>query len=107
MLSSKLLCKKTAVFSRLKYYSKHTRSSHPEVFLEKGVLKICIKFTGEHPCRSAISIKLQQSGWLLLTYENSQPGKLIKVCARYFSSNFYFSPNDSRSKTMKNVFYFI
>ena len=26
--------------------------------LRKGVLKICSKFTGEHPCRSAISIKL-------------------------------------------------
>ena len=33
-------------------------SSHAEVFLGKGVLKICSKFTGEHPCRSAISIKL-------------------------------------------------
>ena len=33
------------------------RSSHPEVFLRKDVLKICSKFTGEHPCRSAISIK--------------------------------------------------
>ena len=30
----------------------------PEVFLEKGVLKICSKFTGVHPCRSVISIKL-------------------------------------------------
>ena len=34
------------------------RSSRPEVFLEKGVLKICSKFTGEHPCRSVISTKL-------------------------------------------------
>ena len=34
------------------------RSSRPEVFLGKGVLKICSRFTGEHPCRSAISIKL-------------------------------------------------
>ena len=34
------------------------RSSHPEMFLEKGALKICSKFTGEHPCRSVISIKL-------------------------------------------------
>ena len=33
-------------------------SSYPEVFLGKGVLKICSKFTGEDPCRSAISIKL-------------------------------------------------
>ena len=27
----------------------------PEVFLVTGVLKICSKFTGKHPCRSAIS----------------------------------------------------
>ena len=30
----------------------------PEVFLGKGVLKIQSKFAGEHPCQSAISIKL-------------------------------------------------
>ena len=31
------------------------RSSRPEAFLEKGVLKICNKFAGEHPRQSAIS----------------------------------------------------
>ena len=31
------------------------------MFLGKGVLKIWSKFTGEHPCRSAISIKLQSN----------------------------------------------
>ena len=65
------------------------RSSHPEVFLRKGILKIRSKFTGEHPYRSVISIKLLQhayspvnlphilrtlfpkntSGWLLLFFE--------------------------------------
>ena len=35
------------------------RSSHSELFLGKGVLKIRRKIIGEHPCRSAISIKLQ------------------------------------------------
>ena len=34
------------------------KSSPPEVFLAKGVPKICSKFTEEHPCRSMISIKL-------------------------------------------------
>ena len=34
------------------------RNSHPEVFLGKVLLKICSKFTGDHPCRSVISIKL-------------------------------------------------
>ena len=37
------------------------RSSRPEVFLRKGILKICRKFTEEHPCQSAISIKLQSN----------------------------------------------
>ena len=30
------------------------RSSHPEVFLEKVVPKVCRKFTGKHPYRSMI-----------------------------------------------------
>ena len=34
-----------------------SRSSHPRVFLGRGALKICSKFTGEHSCQSAISIK--------------------------------------------------
>ena len=39
-------------------YCSTFRSSPLEVFLGKSVLKICSKFTGEHPCRSVISIKL-------------------------------------------------
>ena len=31
----------------------------PLPLLGKGVLKICSEFTGEHPCRSAISRKLK------------------------------------------------
>ena len=31
----------------------------------------------------------------------------FKVCARYFLTNFHFSPNGSVSKTMKDAFYFI
>ena len=34
------------------------RSINPQVFLRKGVLNICSKFTGKHPCQSVISIKL-------------------------------------------------
>ena len=32
---------------------------------------------------------------------------MVKTCVRYFLSIFYFSPNDSPSKTMKSVFYFV
>ena len=37
------------------------RSNRPEVFLGKGVLKICSKFTGEYLSRSVISRKLQSN----------------------------------------------
>ena len=43
-----------------KYYeiaATKVRSSRSEVFLRKGFLRICSKFT-EHSCRSVISIKL-------------------------------------------------
>ena len=44
--------------SKMMHKSENARSSRPEVFLEKGILKICSKFKGEHPCQSAILIKL-------------------------------------------------
>ena len=68
------------------------RSSQPEVFLGKGVLKICSKFTGEHPCRSAISIKLQSiltkntSGRLLL---NIVVMKVNQMCMMIFNYCYY------------------
>ena len=39
-------------------YISSNKISHQEVYLGKSVLKTCIKFTGEHSCQSAISIKL-------------------------------------------------
>ena len=42
-------------------YEISSRSNPPEVLLGKGVLKICSKFTAEHPSWSAISIKLQSN----------------------------------------------
>ena len=43
--ASKRYCKCRGAFDR---------SNPPEVFLKEGVLKLCSKFTGEHPCRSVI-----------------------------------------------------
>ena len=34
-------------------------------------------------------------------------GSILKACVSYFYQIFIFSPNDSPSKTIKNVFYFI
>ena len=50
-------CMRFRIFFRKDWLNIY-RSSHLEVFLGKCFLKICSKFTGEHPCRSAISIKL-------------------------------------------------
>ena len=64
-ISKHVFCILTTIFFIRIQFIKITRlksprvgSSHSEVFLRKGVLKICSKFTGEHPCQSVISIKL-------------------------------------------------
>ena len=33
-------------------------ATRPEVFIGKGIPEVCNKFTGDHSCRSEISIKL-------------------------------------------------
>ena len=59
-----------------------TRSSPPEVFLRKGVLKICIKFTGEHLCRSVISIKLQSNFIEIALRYGCSPEDLLHIFRR-------------------------
>ena len=44
------LLEKRYVPMSLLMFQRFNRSSHPEVFLVKGVLKICSKVTGGHPC---------------------------------------------------------
>ena len=93
------------------------------MFLRKGVEKIYSKFTGEHPCRSVISIQLpnnfieialwhgcspvnllhifripfprKTSGWLLLGVFKGALSGLRQVLA-----------TESLLKMMKNAFYF-
>ena len=57
-----------------------SRSNHAEVFLGKGVLKICSKFTGGL-CRSAILIKLQ-------LYWNRTSAWVFCKFASYFQNTF-------------------
>ena len=63
------------------------RSSHPEVFLEKGILKICSKFTGEHPCRSVISIKLLCNFIEITLRHGCSPANLMHIFRTPFSKN--------------------
>ena len=55
------------------------RSSHPEVFLIKDILKICSKFTLEHPCRSVTSIKLQSNFIKITLWLKCSPVNLLHI----------------------------
>ena len=67
------------------YFVALAKSSHSEVFLEKGVLKICSKFTGEHPYRSAISIKLLCNFIEITLRQGCFPVNLLHILRNTFS----------------------
>ena len=68
-------------------FLKPSGSSHSEVFLREGFLKICSKYTGEHPCRSVISIKLQSSIIEITRRHGCSPVKLLHIFRTPFPKN--------------------
>ena len=62
-------------------------SSHPEVFLREVVLKICSKFTGDHPCRIVISIKLQSIFIEIALRHGCSPVNLVYIFRTPFPTN--------------------
>ena len=69
---------------------KNIRSSRPEVFLGKGVLKICSKFTGEHPCQinpSLISIGFQRNFIEMTLRHGCFPVDLLHIFRTPFPKN--------------------
>ena len=63
------------------------RNYHSEVFLRKGVLKICCKLTGEHPCRSVISVKLLWNFIEIALCHGCSPANLLIVFRTPFQQN--------------------
>ena len=63
------------------------RSSYPEVFLRKGVLKICSKLTGKHQCRSVISIKLLWNFIEITLRHGCSPVNLLHIFRTPFPKN--------------------
>ena len=65
------------------------RSIPPEVYLGQGVLKICSKFTGEHPCQSVTSFALRivfYQDRILATISKSFSGgcsQFLHMCVSY------------------------
>ena len=63
------------------------RSSRSEVFLVKGALKTCSKFTGEHPCRSVISIQLLRNFTEITIRHGCSPVNLLHIFRTPFTKN--------------------
>ena len=63
------------------------KSSHPEVFLGKGVLKICSNFTAEYPCLSVISIKLLCNSIEIALRHGYSPVNLLQIFKTPFLKN--------------------
>ena len=55
--------------------------------LEKVFLKIGSKYTGEHPCRSAISIKLQSNFIEIVLLHGCSPVNLLNILRTSFPKN--------------------
>ena len=63
------------------------RSNHSEVFLGKGVLKICSKFKGKHTWGSVISIKLQSNFIEITLWHRCSPVNLMHILGTSFFKN--------------------
>ena len=58
-----------------------------ESVFRRRCLKICSKFTGEHPCQSAISIKLQSNFTEIALWHECSPVNLMHVFRTLFPKN--------------------
>ena len=62
-------------------------NSSLEVFLGKGVLKICSKFIRKHPCRNVISIKLQSNCTEITFWHGCSLVNLLHIFSTSFPKN--------------------
>ena len=65
-----------------------SRSNSLDAFVGKGVLKICSKFTGEHPCQSVISIKLKVNFIEIALWHGFSLVNLLHIFRTLFQEHF-------------------
>ena len=70
-------------------WSGFERSSPPEVFSGKNVLKICSTFTGEHPCWSVIPIKILCNFIEITLRHRRCPVNLLHIFRKTFHKKTY------------------
>ena len=63
------------------------RSSLPDVFLGKDVLKICSKFTGKHQCQSALLVQLLCNFFEMALPHGCSPVNLQHIFKTTFTKN--------------------
>ena len=66
-----------------------TKKQPSRSVLKKGALKISSKFTGEHPCRSVISIKLQSNFTEITLRHGFSPVNLLLIFRTLFTKSTY------------------
>ena len=75
----------------------YDRSSLPQVFLGKGILKIYSKFTGEQPCQSAISIKFLCNFIKITLWHGCSPVSLLHIFRTLFPKKIWRGASDMRN----------
>ena len=75
---------KIITFNPMKLQNKEAGST---LIPGKGALKICIKFTREHPCRSVISIKLLYNFSKIILWYECSPINLLHIFRTPFPEN--------------------
>ena len=65
----------------------NTLMHNVEMFFGKSVLKICSRFTKEHPCRSVISIHLQSIFIEITLWHGCSPANLLHIFRIPFTKN--------------------
>ena len=69
------------------------------MFLGKTVLKICSKFTGEHPCRSVISIISIISLWVAASAKGKS---IVAICS--LTASLQSQKREIQSNVLENIF---
>ena len=76
------------------------------MLLRKGVWKVCSKLTGEHPCRSVISTKLQNKFIGIVLRHGCSPVNLLHIFRTTFLRNIkgcFCEASLLRTASMKNL----
>ena len=73
--------------------------------LWKGVLKICRKFTREHPCRSAISVKLQSNFIEMAPWHECSPVYMLHILRAPFPKNMLLAGFFWRNVTKPGIWF--